>query len=283
LAPIDVQELIDAGVHFGHRTSRWNPKMAPFILKKRNLIHIIDLRHTVRGMITAERLAAAVAARAEYVLLVGTKRQARGTIRAEAERCGMPYVSERWPGGLLTNYSTIRKRLDRLVELEDLEKTGQINLYSKKRVSSLRRERRKIERNLGGVRKMDKVPGLLVIVDPKREHLAVKEAVKLGIPTIAWMDTDSDPGGIDVVVPANDDAIGAIQVFMRLVGDAIRAETGMEEPEQVAPPEDAGAAESEVEAAEPAEEQPTAGEEQSEAPQEEAAPESIPQDDTAPQ
>lgn len=197
--------------------------MVPYILKKRNLIHIIDLRETVRGLVTAQRLVEAVAERGDRVLLVGTKRQAKVAVRDEAERCGMPYVAERWPGGLLTNFATIRARLDRLVELEGLERTGQIDLYSKKMVSSLRRERRKIERNLGGVRNMDTLPGLLVIVAPNRERLAVKEAHKLGIPTIAWMDTDCDPDGIDVVVPANDDAIGAIQIFLRMVADTICA------------------------------------------------------------
>ena len=251
MATIDVRELISAGVHFGHRTSRWNPKMAPFILKKRNLIHIIDLRHTVRGLITAERLAAAVAARGDYVLVVGTKRQARDAVRAEAQRCGMPYVSERWPGGLLTNYTTIRKRLDRLIELEGLEKTGQINLYSKKMVSSLRRERRKIERNLGGVRIMDRLPGLLVIVDPKREHLAVKEAIRLGIPSIAWMDTDGDPDDIDVVVPANDDAIGAIQVFVRRIADAVLSQTQQATAEQAPAPSGEEPTEAEAKAAQP--------------------------------
>lgn len=248
MTPIDVQDLIKVGVHFGHRTSRWNPKMAPYILKKRNLIHIIDLRHTVHGLIVAGKLAEAVAKQGKYVLLVGTKRQARETVRAQAQRCGMPYVSERWPGGLLTNYATIRSRLDRLIELEDLEKTGGINLYSKKMISSLRRERRKIDRNLGGVRTMDKLPGLVVIVDPKREHIAVKEAVKLGIPTVAWMDTDSDPDEIDVVVPANDDAIGAIQVFLRRVADAILAGTKDEKEQQAPSPEDKEAADTGAEA-----------------------------------
>ncbi len=223
MVPIDVKELISTGVHFGHRTSRWNPKMAPYILKKRNLIHIIDLRETVRGLITARRLTRAVAAQGEYVLFVGTKRQAREIVRAEAGRCEAPCVAERWPGGLLTNYATIRRRLDRLVELEDLEKSGRIQLYSKKMVSSLRRERRKIERNLGGVRLMNRLPGLLVIVDPRREHLATREGRKLGIPVIGWADTDSDPRSIDVVVPANDDAIGAIQVFFRTIADAVLA------------------------------------------------------------
>lgn len=246
---VDVVEMIKAGVHFGHRTSRWNPKMAPYILKKRNLIHIIDLRETVRGLITAKYLVQAVAARGKYVLFVGTKRQAQPVVKSEAERCGMPYVCERWPGGLLTNYGTIRRRLERLVELEELEKTGEINRYSKKMVSSLRREARKINRNLGGVRNMDDLPGAIVIVDPKREHLAVKEGRKLLIPTVGWTDTDGNPNELDVCVPANDDAIGAVQLFMREMAEAIIASR------QQSQPDGEGSA---MQATEPASQQPAA-------------------------
>ncbi len=248
---VDVRELVKAGVHFGHRTSRWNPRMAPYILKKRNLIHIIDLRETLRGLVTARHLVRAVAARGKCTLFVGTKRQARDIVQSEAQRCGMPYVCERWPGGLLTNYGTIRKRLDRLLELEELDRTGEINLYSKKMVSSLRREMRKINRNLGGVRQMNELPGAIAIIDPKREHLAVKEGVKLRIPTIGWTDTDGDPNALDVCVPANDDALGAIRLFMRVMSDAalearevaegastkVRAEPAKSTGEQPAAPE----------------------------------------------
>jgi small subunit ribosomal protein S2 len=221
LTNITVEDLIEAGAHFGHRTSRWNPAMAPYIFKKRNLIHIIDLEHTLRGLFTAQRVAEAIASKGEYVLFVGTKRQAQNIIRREAERCGMPYAVERWPGGLLTNYVTIRQRLKRLEELEDLERTGKINDYSKKMVSSFRRERRKIERNLGGVRNMERLPGLLVVVDPTREDIAVREAVKLNIPVIAWIDTDGDPVPLDVVAPANDDSIGSIEIFASSIADAV--------------------------------------------------------------
>jgi small subunit ribosomal protein S2 len=217
----DIKTLVKTGFHFGHRTSRWNPKMAPYILKRRNLIHIIDLRATLRGLVTGGKLAQAVAARGTYVLFVGTKKQAGSLIGREAQRCGMPYVSERWPGGLLTNYATIRSRLDRLNELEDLEQTGQIQLYGKKMVSALKREKRKIVRNLGGVRKMDRLPGLLVMVDPAREHIAVKEAGKLAIPIIALTDTDGDPENVDIVVPGNDDSFGAIEVFLATMSEAI--------------------------------------------------------------
>jgi len=220
-ANVNVRDLIRAGFHFGHRTSRWNPKMAPYIFKRRNLIHIIDLRETLRGLFTGRKLVQAVASTGQYVLFVGTKKQAKGIVTREAARCSMPCVAERWPGGLLTNYSTIRTRLDRLGDLEKSEQTGEIHLHSKKMISALRREQRKITRNLGGVRNMDRLPGLLVIVDPARERLAVKEAQKLKIPIISLTDTDGDPDQLDVVVPGNDDSIGAIDIFMTTMADAV--------------------------------------------------------------
>jgi small subunit ribosomal protein S2 len=196
--------------------------MAPFIFKRRNLIHIIDLRATLRGLITGSKVAEAVASQGQFALFVGTKKQASSVVAREAQRCGMPYVSVRWLGGLLTNFVTIRKRLDRLAELEEMETSGQIDLYSKKEVSSLRRQRRKIVRNLGGVREMNRLPGLLIMVDPAREHIAVKEANKLGIPIIALADTDSDPRDLDVIVPGNDDSFGAIDIFVKAMADAVR-------------------------------------------------------------
>ncbi len=217
----NVDELIKAGVHFGHRSSRWNPKMAPYIMKKSNQIHIIDIKKTLWGLIAGSMVAEEIAGRGEYVLFVGTKRQAGHIIRKAAERCDMPYVSERWLGGLLTNYETIRSRLQRLDELEELERTGRINEYSKKMVSSFRREMRKIKRNLGGVRNMDKLPGLLVIVDPNEEDNAVKDAINLHIPTIAWMDTNANPDLVDIAIPANDDSICSIEVFVREMADAV--------------------------------------------------------------
>jgi len=235
LEKIGVRDLIKAGVHFGHRTSRWNPKMKPYIFKKRNLIHLIDLKETVRGLVTGAKIATVVSRRGDYVLMVGTKRQAKAVVRREAERCGMPYVSERWPGGLLTNYATIRSRLERLLELERLEESGEIAHYSKKMVSSLRRERRKIEANLGGVRNMERLPGLVVIVDPVRERIAAAEAKKLGIPTVALTDTDGDPQLVDVVVPGNDDSIGSIEIFLRTIADAVLKGKSMAEGESAAP------------------------------------------------
>lgn len=217
----NVEELITAGAHFGHHGSRWNPKMKPYIFKKRNQIHIIDIKETLRGLIAGGRVAEKIAARGEYVLFVGTKRQARQVTRRAAESCGMPYVVERWPGGLLTNYQTIRSRLQRLEELEDMERTGMVNEYSKKMVSAFRREARKIKRNLGGVREMDGLPGLLIVVDPRDEDIAVRDAVKLHIPTIGWLDTDGDPDLVDVPVPANDDSIRSIDIFVSEMAAAV--------------------------------------------------------------
>ncbi|HOQ86779.1 MAG TPA: 30S ribosomal protein S2, partial [Phycisphaerae bacterium] len=179
-----VKNLIESGVHFGHRASRWNPKMRPYIFGKRNLIHIIDIRETVKGLLRARKFLAQVAAKGDDVLFVGTKRQARAAVIKAAERTNMHYVAERWLGGTLTNFRTIRSRLARLEELEAIEQEGMSN-YSKKMVSTLTRERRKIKRNLDGIRKMSKLPGALVIIDIKREHIAAREARKLGIPVVA--------------------------------------------------------------------------------------------------
>lgn len=220
---VNVQELVDAGFHFGHRTSRWNPKMKPFIFGKRNLIHIINLRETLKGVITACKFLTNLARTKKDVLFVGTKWQARDITVQEAKRCGMHYVSERWLGGTLTNFDTIRKQLERLEELESLEKTGGINQFSKKAISSLNRERKKLVTNLDGIRNMSKLPGVLVVVDPKHEHNAIKEAIKLGIPTVCLADTDCDPDLIDICVPGNDDAIRAISLFLTKTADAILA------------------------------------------------------------
>lgn len=216
-----VRELVDAGVHFGHRASRWNPKMAPFIFGKRNHIHIVDIRETVKGLLRARKFIAAVVAQGHDVLFVGTKRQARESIERHSQRVGMHYVSDRWLGGTLTNFRTIRSRLARLEELENLEQTGSIANYSKKMGSILNRELRKIKRNLEGIRRMTKLPGVLVIVDVKREHIAIREARKLGIPTIAIVDTDSDPEVADIIIPGNDDAMRAIEIILSQLADAV--------------------------------------------------------------
>jgi small subunit ribosomal protein S2 len=220
-APVSVQELIDAGVHFGHRASMWNPKMRPYVYGRRKLIHIIDVRETVRGILRAKKYLRQVAAQGSLVLFVGTKRQATETIKNEAARCGMPYVAERWLGGTLTNFKTIRSRLSRLKELEEILGGDQLHTYSKKMQSSLQREHRKMFRNLNGIREMNRFPEAMVIVDPKKEKNAVKEAQKLGIVTVALIDTDSDPDEIDLAIPGNDDSIRSIEVIMRCLADAV--------------------------------------------------------------
>ena len=222
-----VKALVDAGVHFGHRVSRWNPKMQPYIHGKRNMIHLIDIKETIKGLLLAKRLIQQSVASGKDVLFVGTKRQARTVIETEAQRAGMHYVSERWLGGTLTNFRTIRARLNRLDELEKLWETGQIETYSKKMKSTLQREMVKIKTNLSGIRKMERMPGLMFIVDTRREHIAVKEAKKLGVKTIALIDTDSDPDMIDLPIPGNDDAMRAIEIVVKELADAaIEGKTG---------------------------------------------------------
>ncbi len=221
---VSLQELVDAGFHFGHRTSRWNPKMKPYIFGKRNLIHIINLKETVRGLITACKFLNKVSSNREEILFVGTKWQAKDAIVAEAKRSNMHYVCERWLGGTLTNFETIRKRLKRLEELEEKENNGSIHNYSKKMISSLTRERNKITKNLEGIKNMNKLPSVLVVVDPKKEHIAIKEAIKMGIPTICLADSDCDPDLIDICVPGNDDAIRAIRLFLSKTADAVLEE-----------------------------------------------------------
>src|SRR5436190_1698078 len=217
-----VKELVDAGVHFGHRVSRWNTKMEPYIHDKRNMIHIIDVRETLKGLLRAKKFLQNVVSSGKDVLFVGTKRQARSAIEQEAARAGMHYVSERWLGGTLTNFRTIRARLNRLEELEKLWETGAIESgYSKKMKATLQRERDKIKTNLEGIRRMEKMPGAMFIVDTRREHIAVKEAKKLGVPTVALIDTDSDPDLIDLPIPGNDDAMKAIEIVLKELADAI--------------------------------------------------------------
>ena len=220
-APVTLQELIEAGVHFGHRASGWNPKMRPYVYGRRKLIHIIDVRETVRGILRAKKYLKQVAAQGSLILFVGTKRQATETIKLEAPRSSMPFVAERWLGGTLTNFKTIRSRLTRLKELEEILGGEQIHTYSKKMQASLQREYRKMYRNLNGIRDMNRFPETMIIVDPKKEKNAVKEAQKLGIVTVALIDTDSDPDEIDLPIPGNDDSIRSIEVIMRCLADAI--------------------------------------------------------------
>ena len=217
-----VRELIEAGIHFGHRVGRWNPKMKPYIFCSRNSIHIIDIKATIRGLLRAKKYIASVAASGKTVLFVATKRQGRQPVMGQAVRCGMPYVVERWLGGTLTNFRTIRSRLSRLEELEAMDEKGLLSAESKKMESTLRREMRKIRRNLDGIRKMDRLPGALVIIDARREDIAIEEARKLGIPTICLMDTDSDPDHVDIPIPGNDDAMRAIELVVTQLADSIQ-------------------------------------------------------------
>lgn len=221
MAATSVQELIDAGVHFGHRTSRWNPKMAPFIHGRRNQIHILDLVETVRGLTRACYFLRELCATGRQVVLVGTKRQIKNVVLSEAERSKMPYVNERWLGGTLTNFSTIRSRLKRLEELERLELSGDLQNYKKKEQSSLLREMRRIRKNLHGIRELDRVPGAVVVIDPKKEYIAVREANRLGIPIVAILDTDCDPEQIDIAIPANDDAMKSVSLILGKLIDAV--------------------------------------------------------------
>ncbi|HRX79800.1 MAG TPA: 30S ribosomal protein S2 [Pirellulaceae bacterium] len=222
-----VTELVEAGVHFGHRASRWNPKMAAYIYARKNLIHIIDIRETVRGLLRAKKYLGDVAAGGSLILFVGTKRQASGTIEREALRCGMPFVNERWLGGALTNFRTIRNRLARLEELERLRTSDELSTYSKKMQSALNREYRKMYRNLNGLRTMNRLPECLVIIDPKKERNAIREARKLGITTVALIDTDCDPDLVDLPIPGNDDGIRSIELIAKHVADAIFAAKNM--------------------------------------------------------
>lgn len=221
IQPVSVKDLIDAGVHFGCRVSRWNPKMRPFIYGRRNLIHILDLRETLRGLLRGQNFLYHTAASGAQVLWVGTKRQVKGVIKDAGERTGMPVVTERWIGGTLTNFSVIRSRLRRLEELETMEEDGSMSNHSKKMISTLRRERRKITRNLGGIREMGSMPGALVVVDPGREVNAVKEARRLGIPVVGILDSDCDPTLVDIVIPGNDDALKSVRLLIESLSASV--------------------------------------------------------------
>lgn len=218
---IVVKDILEAGVHFGHRKSRWNPKMRPYIYGHRNGIHIIDLKETVRGLLRAKKYLAKVASQGSLILFVGTKRQASGEIADAAKACGMPYCSERWLGGILTNFRTIRSRLERLEHLENLMETGEINSYSKKAQSRLTREYRKMHRNLSGIRDMNRLPEAIVVVDPQKEHNCVHEAHVLGIKVVGLIDTDSDPDVVDLPIPGNDDSMRSIKLILSHVTEAI--------------------------------------------------------------
>jgi len=216
-----VRELLDAGIHFGHRVSRWNPKMKPYIFGKRNMIHIIDIKETLKGILVSKKFLSKLVSEGRDVLFVGTKRQARAAVETHAKRCNMHYVCERWLGGTLTNFRTIRSRLNRLEELERLEETGELGNYSKKMISMLSRERKKMKRNLEGIRKMARMPGVMVVIDPGFEHIAVKEAKKLGIPTDCLNDSEGDPDWADIPIPGNDDSMRGIDTILRELADGV--------------------------------------------------------------
>ncbi len=218
---VSMKELLEAGVHFGHQTKRWNPKMKEYIFGKRNGIYIINLQKTLRQFQQAVDFAVRLGAEGKQVLFVGTKRQAQDAIAEEAARCGMHHVNQRWLGGILTNFKTIKRRIDRLRKLEELTATGEATGYTKKEFAQLLREKTKLERVLTGIKALERVPDALFVVDPKKEQIAVSEARKLGIPVIAIVDTNCDPDEIDFAIPGNDDAIRAIRLFTSRVADAL--------------------------------------------------------------
>ncbi|CAG0965315.1 30S ribosomal protein S2 [Geobacteraceae bacterium] len=238
MSNVTMKELLEAGVHFGHQTKRWNPKMKPYIFGARNGIYIIDLQKTVRLFKSAYSFVRECAQSGETVLFVGTKKQAQDAIGEEATRCGMYYVNQRWLGGMLTNFSTVKQSIDRLKRLDAMFADGSVEAYTKKEALRLEKEREKLEKTLGGIKGMGKVPGALFVVDPKNETIAISEAKKLGIPVVAVVDTNCDPDPIDYVIPGNDDAIRAIRLLTSKMADAVmegaqardaRLQTGDEE------------------------------------------------------
>ena len=221
MAVISMKQLLEAGVHFGHQTRRWNPKMAQYIFTERNGIYIIDLQKTVRKIDEAYMFVRDLALDGKTILFVGTKKEAQESIESEAKRCGMYFVNNRWLGGTLTNFRTIRTRIDRLNNIDKMEKEGQFELLPKKEVIKLLAEREKLEKNLGGIREMKKLPGALFVVDPRKEHIAVAEARALKIPIVGIVDTNCAPDEIDYVIPGNDDAIRAVKLIAGKMADAV--------------------------------------------------------------
>ncbi len=236
MAVISMKQLLEAGVHFGHQTRRWNPKMAQYIFTERNGIYIIDLQKTVRKIDEAYMFVRDVAMEGKSILFVGTKKQAQESIESEAKRCGMYYVNNRWLGGTLTNFRTIQGRIKKLNEIDAMEKNGQFDVLPKKEVIQLCAEREKLLKNLGGIREMKKLPGALFIVDPRKERIAVQEARILNIPIVAIVDTNCDPDEIDYVIPGNDDAIRAVKLIAGKLADAVlEGKQGEQTSEEAAP------------------------------------------------
>ena len=222
MAVVSMKQLLEAGVHFGHQTRRWNPKMAPYIYMERNGIYIIDLQKTVKKLEEAYNFVRDVAANDQTILFVGTKKQAQDAVKEEAERVGMYYVNARWLGGMLTNFKTMRTRIDRLAQLRKMQEDGTFDMLPKKEVMKHLGEMEKLEKYLGGVKEMKKLPGALFVVDPRKEHNAIAEARKLHIPIVAIVDTNCDPDEVDYVIPANDDAIRAIRLIAATMANAVQ-------------------------------------------------------------
>ncbi len=221
MSVVSMKQLLEAGVHFGHQTRRWNPKMAPYIFTERNGIYIIDLQKTVKKLEDAYMFVRQIAEDGGDVLFVGTKKQAMDSVKEEAERCGMPFVNARWLGGMLTNFTTIKLRIRRLAQLKAMEENGTFELLPKKEVAKLKLQIEKLEKFLGGITEMKKMPAAMFIVDPRKERIAVAEAKKLGIPIVAIVDTNCDPDEVDYVIPGNDDAIRAVKLIAGAMADAI--------------------------------------------------------------
>lgn len=221
MAVISMKQLLEAGVHFGHQTRRWNPKMAPYIFTDRNGIYIIDLQKTVKKVEEAYNFVKQLSTDGDSILFVGTKKQAQEAVREEAERCSMFYVNQRWLGGMLTNFQTIRRRIDRLHELEKMETKGTLEVLPKKEVAELMHEKEKLQKFLGGIKDMRRLPGALFVIDPRKERIAVAEARKLGIPIVAIVDTNCDPDEVDYIIPGNDDAIRAVRLLTGKMAEAV--------------------------------------------------------------
>ncbi|MBR0144624.1 MAG: 30S ribosomal protein S2 [Clostridia bacterium] len=251
MAVISMKQLLEAGVHFGHQTRRWNPKMAKYIFTERNGIYIIDLQKTVKKLEEAYMFVRDIAANGESILFVGTKKQAQDAIREEAERSGMFYVNARWLGGMMTNFTTIRGRVVRLNELKRMESDGTFDMLPKKEVAKLTGEIEKLEKYLGGIKEMKKLPGAVFVVDPRKEKIAIAEARKLGIPVVAIVDTNCDPDEVDFVIPGNDDAIRAIKLIASTMANAVIEGRQGEQTEEAAPAEKSEAPEEETPAEEP--------------------------------
>lgn len=259
MAYVTMKQMLEAGLHFGHQTRRWNPKMKPYIYGPRNGIYIINLDKTMRMFNRAYEFFVEEVANGGSVMFVGTKRQAREIIKEEAERCGMFFINHRWLGGTLTNYQTIKKSLERLKAIEAMQEDGSINRFPKKEILLMEKERVKLDRNIGGIKHMRSLPSVVFVVDPRKEQIAVNESIKLGIPVVALVDTNCDPDGLDYIIPGNDDAIRAIKLIASKMADAVldgkarRPEETVVEEEQEAAPVDAGADEAPAEPAGPVE------------------------------